>query len=330
MSFMPKSVPSSRLAVTAAHLDLAKHCLLFRDVSAETMAQLPDICSVLALSQGDVLMSLGQSNDRLYLILDGQLGIQTSDTEHHHHITLQAGECVGELSLIDGQAVSAMVSAVSETLLLEIEQKSLWQLIETCHSIARNLLHILSGRLRDNNKAVNEALEQRSYFEKAAYLDSLTGVNNRRWLDKAFPRELSRCRQNKEQLSLAFLDIDHFKQFNDCYGHLAGDIALRAVAQALANSLRPTDLLARYGGEEFAIVFPCSGGVDTLLVAERVRRAVSALKLVNYDGSDLPCVSLSVGLTTLRETDNLEMLIARADKALYEAKEAGRDQVVVA
>ncbi|MBN1378867.1 MAG: GGDEF domain-containing protein [Gammaproteobacteria bacterium] len=316
------------LSVSEAHLELAKHCLLFRSVDMETLQRIPDFCDVVKLAPGDILISLGQQNDKLYLVLDGEIRIQTGVAEHHHYVTLQAGECVGEMSLIDGNPASAIVSAVTDSQLLRIQQDALWSLIENSHSIARNLLHILSGRLRSNNVAMNEALEQRAYFEKAAYLDSLTGVHNRRWLNKAFPRELERCQTNNEPLSFAFVDIDHFKNFNDSYGHLAGDIALRAIAQALTKALRPTDLLARFGGEEFAIVFPRADATVAITVAERLRTAVSQLSLRSYDGSSLPTISLSAGLATMSDSDDVESLIARADKALYEAKNSGRDQVV--
>jgi diguanylate cyclase (GGDEF)-like protein len=317
-------------SVSKTHIDLARHCLLFRGVDTETLERIPDFCDVVKLVPGDILISLGQQNDKLYLVLDGEIRIQTGAAEHHHYVALQAGECVGEMSLIDGNPASAIVSAVTDSQLLRIKQDALWSLIDNSHSIARNLLHILSGRLRDSNAAMNEALEQRAYFEKAAYLDSLTGVHNRRWLNKAFPREIERCQANHEPLSFAFVDVDFFKNFNDKHGHLAGDIVLRAIAQALTKALRPTDLLARYGGEEFAIVFPRADAAVALVVAERLRLAVSRLSLRSYDGSPLPAVSLSAGLATMIADDNMELLFARADKALYKAKDSGRNQVVAA
>lgn len=314
--------------VSDKHINLAKHCLLFRGVDEHTLSRLPDTCDLIKLSSGDVLMEFGQANDSLYLILGGELKVQTSETEHYHYLALQTGECVGELSLVDGKPVSAIVSAVTDSELLRIKHEALWLLIESSHSIARNLFYILSGRLREINKVVNETLEQRAYFEKAAYLDALTGVHNRRWLDKAFPREMGRCEKNNEPLSLTLIDIDHFKQFNDTHGHLAGDIALRAIAQALVRTLRPTDLLARYGGEEFAILFPGADEAVAVSIVERIRKIVFNLTIKNYDGRELPGITLSLGVATKGADEELEMFIRRADKALYQAKRGGRDQVV--
>ena len=329
MSSVTTKIPPKLHSVSEHHAQLAKHCLLFRGIDTQTLGRLPDACQVIKLVPGEILMSMGQTNEYLYLVLDGELKVQTSEKEHHHYILLQAGECVGELSLVDGKRVSAIVSAVTDSQLLRIGQEALWSLIEGCHAIARNLFYILSGRLRDVNKVVNEAIEQRAYFEKAAYLDSLTGIHNRRWLDKALPREVLRCQKNNEALTCAFVDMDYFKKFNDEHGHLAGDIALRSVAQALVRTLRPTDLLARYGGEEFAILFP---GADTnvaVAIAERIRKIISELKLKNYDGNALPSVSLSIGLARKNSQESLESFIGRADKALYEAKNNGRNQVVL-
>lgn len=318
------------LPVSDAQIQLARHCLLFRGVDEPTLARLPDTCDLIRLQPGEVLMSLGEVNDYLYLILDGELKVQTGQGAHHHYLVLQAGECAGELSMVDSKEVSAIVSAVTDSQLLRIGREALWSLIEGCHTIARNLFYILSLRLRESNKAINDALEQRAYFEKAAYLDSLTGINNRRWLDKAFTRELERCRKNGEPLSLAFVDIDHFKQFNDRHGHLAGDIALRAVAQAMVRTLRPTDLLARYGGEEFAVLFPGADGAIIVDIAERLRRIIGQLKLKNYDGTELPRISLSVGLATRQAEESVEHFMGRADQALYRAKAQGRNRVVSA
>lgn len=332
MSFLPveKSVekPIKISPVTDKHIQLAKHCLLFREIDEATLGRLPTVCEIIELQADEILMSLGQTNDYLYLVLEGELEIHTSNSKHHHHVKLRSGECVGEMSLLDGKPVSAAVSAAKESTLLRIGQKELWTLIDNSHSIARNLFYILSRRLRDVNKAVNAAIEQSAYFEKAAYLDSLTSIHNRRWLDKALQREVERCQKNSEPLSFAFVDIDYFKKFNDEYGHLAGDIALRTVAQALVEMLRPTDLLARYGGEEFAILFPAADIDVAASIAKRVCSAIAELELKNYDGKPLSTVTLSIGLTSMRENEAIEVFVDRADKALYQAKQKGRNRVI--
>jgi two-component system cell cycle response regulator len=158
---------------------------------------------------------------------------------------------------------------------------------------------------------------------RLAASDGLTGLANRRELTRVLTREVARAARTREPLSLAVLDLDHFKEVNDTYGHLAGDEVLRLVATAMESQVREVDLVARYGGEEFAVVLPgCSAG-DALTVIERVRAAVAAAG-INWK------VTASAGIATAPgDGDDEEALMNAADKALYRAKEAGRDRAVV-
>jgi diguanylate cyclase (GGDEF)-like protein len=159
--------------------------------------------------------------------------------------------------------------------------------------------------------------------------DALTGIANRRYFDEHIAREWRRGRRNANSISLMMCDVDHFKLFNDTYGHQAGDDCLRRVAGAIATSLeRGSDLAARYGGEEFVVVLCETTIGGALIVAEKIRHAVHALN-IPHAGSALGRVTLSIGLAaTVPELDDAsDQLIAIADKALYEAKHSGRDRV---
>jgi diguanylate cyclase (GGDEF)-like protein len=131
-------------------------------------------------------------------------------------------------------------------------------------------------------------------------------------------------------MTLLLVDIDHFKQVNDKYGHLVGDEILFAVASVLTQQIRPSDLLARYGGEEFALILPDTSIVEAKLLAERVRAAIetSMYKLDNGVDQDIN-LTISVGITSLLLGDEINSLLARADQALYQAKENGRNRVEV-
>lgn len=152
--------------------------------------------------------------------------------------------------------------------------------------------------------------------------DSLTGLNNRRaFLDK-LEEECSRARRYSSPLTLALLDVDHFKAYNDSFGHLAGDEVLRRIAELLESEKRETDFVARYGGEEFAILLINTDGDGALVLAERFRLAVA--------NEDWPhrAITISLGLATYDpETQDGIALLATADRALYQAKDAGRDAV---
>lgn len=157
--------------------------------------------------------------------------------------------------------------------------------------------------------------------QKQAATDALTGIPNRRTFESVLEREMSRAARNGEQVTLAIFDIDHFKSFNDTYGHQTGDDVLKKVAQALASACRDFDTAARYGGEEFVVVLPACSSKESLAVAERLRKAISEIEAVTS-------VTASSGVATFpTHATDLASLVKAADEALYESKRAGRDRV---
>nr|WP_246344071.1 GGDEF domain-containing protein [Acidocella aromatica] len=153
--------------------------------------------------------------------------------------------------------------------------------------------------------------------------DALTGIPNRRAYDQKLTEEYSRAKRTGAPLSLLMLDIDNFKQYNDNFGHLAGDSALQSVARVLLSSLRPYDFLARYGGEEFAIILPSTDLADAIVVAERVRGLVAASEFPHRK------FTISVGVSRLDVDAGTRALVQAADNGLYRAKASGRNKVVV-
>ncbi len=160
--------------------------------------------------------------------------------------------------------------------------------------------------------------------------DGLTGVNNRRGFDGALDAEWRRAARNGYSLALAMLDVDHFKSYNDHYGHQAGDQCLRTVAGLIAaHARRTTDVVARYGGEEFALLAPATNETDALEIAEGICAALAALALPHAK-SPYGVVTISIGVATLLPDEALssEMLIQRADRAMYQAKRDGRNRAI--
>ena len=169
--------------------------------------------------------------------------------------------------------------------------------------------------------------EMEARLREMAVTDSLTGVANRRHFFGKAESELQRSRRYGRPLSALMLDLDHFKSVNDTYGHDAGDKVLMAVSDMVAGRLRDVDLLGRLGGEEFAVLFPETGQDQATQVAERIREAVEAAR-VDVGGKDIG-VTVSIGVVTLAEEDSgVDALMRRADKAMYTAKETGRNRVV--
>ncbi|MFW2373061.1 MAG: GGDEF domain-containing protein [Gammaproteobacteria bacterium] len=161
-----------------------------------------------------------------------------------------------------------------------------------------------------------------------AYQDALTAVNNRSTFDATLEQEISLAKRQKTGLTLLMIDIDHFKSFNDNYGHSAGDNVLKSVANTLKTSTRDSDLVFRYGGEEFAIILRNSDCESSKVVAERILKSIRNNQVVHED--QMHSVSVSVGLSCLTKSDSSGSLFKRADDALYAAKNRGRDQLQVA
>ena len=151
--------------------------------------------------------------------------------------------------------------------------------------------------------------------------DLLSGTLNRRGIEMRLSVELGRSDRSRQRLSVALVDIDHFKTINDSHGHAAGDAAIRAVAAAMTRRLRTSDALGRYGGDEFLVVLPMTGMSDAAVVAERLNEAVTSLELIAGSRG----LTLSIGITEASPEDDAIVLIARADEALYQAKSAGRN-----
>lgn len=168
-------------------------------------------------------------------------------------------------------------------------------------------------------------------LEQLAILDGLTGVANRRYFDYTLNNEWQRLAREQKPLSLLLCDIDYFKLYNDAYGHPAGDRCLKAVAKVLKASIkRPADLVARYGGEEFAVVLPDTDTEGALFVADSIKQNLATLKLDHKKSAVNPYITLSVGVATKLPQCRQEasMLIDKADRFLYEAKQQGRNCVV--
>jgi diguanylate cyclase (GGDEF)-like protein len=170
-------------------------------------------------------------------------------------------------------------------------------------------------------------------LEELSHQDSLTGIANRRAFDFLLERQFREAKRRSEPFSVALCDVDHFKAYNDHYGHLAGDDCLKQIAAALAHACkRPTDVAARFGGEEFALLLPETTGEGALAVVERVRQELAALGIAHAGSLTSSCVTLSAGIASFSPERDIASrdLTVRADAALYRAKQLGRNRAETA
>lgn len=300
---------------------------LFKGVSADDIQGLLQSCDRRDLDIGEVLISPEEKNEHVYIVLSGGLNVHVGSLDTPVLATMDAGECVGEMSIIEDRDPSAFVVGGEQTHLLVIHQSVLWEMVDASHEFAKNLLVVLSERVRSHNRVIAESYGELRKFEEHAKTDALTGLSNRFSMDEAFNDEISRCEREDHPVSLIMIDIDNFKSFNDQFGHMAGDRALSAVAEVLRRQFRPRDLLVRFGGDEFAVLLPEADEGVAMSVADRVRQAVCGS---TSDGSDslikIP-IRISMGVAQLEPHGTLTTLIRSADAALYRAKNSGRDRV---
>jgi diguanylate cyclase (GGDEF)-like protein len=279
------------------------------------------------LGAGEVIIRQGEPNAAMFLVLSGELGVHLDGLEGDPVAVIGHGETVGELSLLDGAPASANVVCRTECHLLAVREDGFWHVTNASHAFAVNLLVKLAARLRANNDTVSRNVQKRRQYERAAMFDGLTGIHNRRWLDETLHRMASRHERSGGALSLSLIDIDHFKGFNDEFGHAAGDHVLTTVANALSANLRPTDLVARFGGEEFVILFPDTDLEHAMVAAERVRHAIELTENQMPDGTALPRITISMGVAQLAPGMPVGDVLKIADLAMYRAKQGGRNQV---
>jgi len=224
-----------------------------------------------------------------------------------------------------GLAVSILIGGIFGLIIRQFLFKNM-QLIRQL----RNANLLLEEKVKERTKKLNE---QNKLLEEISNTDSLTSVANRRFLDLFLSIECKRLSRNTSSLSLIMCDIDHFKIFNDIYGHQAGDECLKKVAVALLSlARRGTDCVARYGGEEFIIVLPDTKIELAVHVAETARKAVENLCIPHEKPAKDKIVTMSFGVASISSEDrnyiDPSILISKADDALYMAKEAGRNRVI--
>ncbi len=211
----------------------------------------------------------------------------------------------------DGNELSLMIKGIlSETRTMEVHNQK------------------LRAQVEESSREIEDLRDRLEDARRDALTDTLTGLANRMAFDRRLAAEVAKARETGDTLSLMMCDLDHFKRVNDEFGHPVGDQVLRLVGQTLVQCVKGQDTAARYGGEEFVVILPCTNVMGAAAVAEFVRRSVASKKIVRKGtGEKLGTITLSLGVAALLPGETPDMLVERADRALYVAKEGGRNRV---
>jgi diguanylate cyclase len=241
------------------------------------------------------------------------------------------------MATIDDAAGSATnyskrLNLVSESLAAASDGEALRTVIEHLVQGAKEMEQNnkkLEARLASSRQEIEQLQENLETVRIESLTDPLTTLANRKYFDAALAKGMVEAQEKNEPLSLLMLDIDHFKSFNDKYGHLTGDQVLRLVALSVKQNVKGQDVAARYGGEEFVIALPKTTLESAITVADHIRRAVMTKELMKRSsGERLGRVTISIGVAVLRAGDTSQLLIDRADQCLYAAKRNGRNRVI--
>ena len=201
-------------------------------------------------------------------------------------------------------------------------------LVQTAADIGRDN-KALEARLKSSKQEITQLQQNLETVRNESLTDPLTTLANRKYFDEALGAALAESAATNEPMSLMLTDIDHFKTFNDTFGHLTGDQVLRLVALTVKQNVKGQDIAARYGGEEFAVVLPRTTLREAITVGDQIRRAVMSKELMKRSsGEHLGRVTISIGVAAIRNGDTTHSLIERADGCLYAAKRNGRNRVI--
>jgi diguanylate cyclase len=247
------------------------------------------------------------------------------------------GEIEQVMAMIDAAAGSASsytesLVGMSEKLDSSKDREGLRTIVESLVQTAKEMEvsnHKLEERLHASKQEIDELQVNLAAVRTESLTDPLTQLANRKLFDNTLEQAIADARASNEPLSLLMTDIDHFKNFNDSFGHLTGDQVLRLVAMSVKQNVKGQDTAARYGGEEFAIVLPNTVLRSAITVADHIRRAVMTKELMKRStGEHLGRVTISIGVATWRKSDTAQTLIERTDACLYAAKRHGRNRVM--
>ncbi|HMJ41817.1 MAG TPA: diguanylate cyclase [Pseudolabrys sp.] len=247
------------------------------------------------------------------------------------------GEIEQVMAMIDAAAGSAnsyteSLADMTEKLGNSKDREGLRTIVESLVQTAKEMEvsnQKLEERLNASKQEIDQLQENLEVVRTESLTDPLTQLANRKYFDTTIEQAIAEARAKNEPLSLLMTDIDHFKNFNDSFGHLTGDQVLRLVAMSVKQNVKGLDTAARYGGEEFAVILPNTVLRSAITVADHVRRAVMTKELMKRStGEHLGRVTISVGVATWRKNDTVASFIERTDTCLYAAKRHGRNRVM--
>jgi diguanylate cyclase (GGDEF)-like protein len=298
--------------------------------------QTPQIIIERICQPGEIIIREHEPGDIFYVIRSGQTVVIKGDLQNPTILGFRStGDPIGEMALLDNLPRSATIIALDTVSLWSLGRETFYNFLSENPLFSLSIMNMLSGRVRKTDEELmrgyareKEQVVILETLSTQATHDPLTGLFNRRYLDQILYGEIAHTLQSGTLVGILMADVDHFKRINDGYGHKAGDLMLQALGNLMKSCVRSSDIVCRYGGEEFVIIMPGASAPIVGRCAEEIRSRFQALCVVFESHEIHATVSLGVAIYPLHGS-SVDEVFVRADRAMYRAKQEGRNRVVV-
>lgn len=310
--------------LSAEDREALTHCRLLDECGEAVINDLLPMCTLRFLAHGERLMDPAEEHTDLFVVVEGQLGVYLDSAMQHLVGRLAPGDCVGETAMLSEWGGTVYVVAQWPARLVAFPASRVKALMQHYPRIAINLIEMLSERLRQTNTYRLRETVGEGGIEFNATHDSVTGLNNRKWMNDMFERELVRLSRSGHEACLLLIDIDHFEKINQSVGRAGGDAVLKQLAQLIVRTFRPADLCARIHADRYAVLLPGSSLSEGVAAAERLRHQAAGRSFL-LRGRLSTQLTLSIGAAGM--ADDLAQTLHAAEKNLAHAKSQGRNRV---
>jgi diguanylate cyclase (GGDEF)-like protein len=310
---------------------------VFSLLGPEEIKKVIDSFHLIEVEEEKTLFKEGDEGNELYIVKSGKVAvsIRHSDGVEREIVELKKGDFFGEMSIFENAPRSATCYAKEKSVLLKMKEEDFFKLIKhfplVAIKIMYRMLNITTKRLRDSSGFLSNMVTWGERARKRSITDELTGVYNRRFLDDALVDYFEAARNTGRPLTVVMVDLDYFRNINELYGDKTGDRTILSAVDVFKKVLRKDDIAARYGGDEFTFILPDTGPDKGFELAEKIRLKVSKLTILEKKEGPIRNVTTSQGLASFpKNAEELITLMEKADKALYRAKNEGRNRVTCA
>lgn len=317
-------------------VDVLRSIEILSSLSREELDSLYSLMNTEGYLKGQTLFNEGDTGEIMYIILSGSVSISVNlpDGKALEIAEITEGNFFGEMSIFDSAARSATCSPKCNTKVLSLKAGDFYEFIknkpEAGINIMRRMLNITTMRLEKTGAFLSDMVTWGEQARTRAITDDFTGLYNRRFLDEAIKDRTAEALDKSLPLSIVMIDLDHFGTLNNEYGQQIGDRVILAIVPIFRKLFRKGDILARYGGDEFTFLLPGTTGAEARDICSKLVREIRKIDLLKNLGGSLKKVTASIGIACFPDhADSASRIKERADQALYKAKEAGRDTVVL-